>query len=49
MQRMESTAVEIEQGAEAFLPSPLSLPALRKAATTCRGCPLYRNATAADD
>ena len=28
-----------------FLPDARSLGALRKAAATCRGCPLYRNAT----
>lgn len=34
-----------EQGAEPNLPDRLSLPALRTAAASCRGCPLYRNAT----
>src|SRR5438876_11941218 len=28
-----------------FLPTRVSLPALREAARTCRGCPLYQNAT----
>lgn len=28
-----------------FIPDELSLPALRKAARACRGCPLYANAT----
>jgi uracil-DNA glycosylase family protein len=32
-------------GAERYLPPRLSLPALRKAAAGCRGCPLYRDAT----
>jgi uracil-DNA glycosylase family protein len=32
-------------GAEAFLPSRLSLPALREAASVCRGCDLYAAAT----
>jgi uracil-DNA glycosylase family protein len=32
-------------GAEAFLPPRHTLPALRTAAQTCRGCPLYRDAT----
>ncbi|MGE0868993.1 MAG: UdgX family uracil-DNA binding protein [Kofleriaceae bacterium] len=32
-------------GAEQFLPVQRSLPALRVAAETCRGCPLYRDAT----
>jgi DNA polymerase len=32
-------------GAERFLPPRLSLPVLRKAASRCRGCPLYRDAT----
>lgn len=31
--------------AREFLPARLSLPALRRAAKTCRGCPLHRNAT----
>ena len=38
-------SVTAERGAEAFLPRRLSLPALRTAAASCRGCPLYRNAT----
>jgi uracil-DNA glycosylase len=32
---------------ETFLPRELTLPALRKAAAHCRGCPLYLNATQA--
>ncbi|MCM1970675.1 MULTISPECIES: UdgX family uracil-DNA binding protein [Streptomyces] len=32
-------------GAEPFLPSRGGLPALRRAAAGCRGCPLYRDAT----
>lgn len=32
-------------GAEHFLPARRSLPALREAAQSCRGCPLYRDAT----
>lgn len=31
--------------AREFLPERLSLPALRRAAKDCRGCPLHRNAT----
>ena len=34
-------------GAQAFLPAEHSLPALRTAISTCRGCPLYRDATQA--
>src|ERR1044072_4071244 len=33
-------------GAEEFLPARAGLPGLRKAAHDCRGCPLYRDATA---
>ena len=32
-------------GAERYIPPRLSLPALRKAAAGCHGCPLYRDAT----
>jgi DNA polymerase len=32
-------------GAEAFLPPERSLAAMRAAVATCRGCPLYRDAT----
>jgi DNA polymerase len=32
-------------GAEAFLPEKHTLPALRAAVPTCRGCPLYKHAT----
>ncbi|HEU0031191.1 MAG TPA: UdgX family uracil-DNA binding protein [Kofleriaceae bacterium] len=34
-------------GAQAFLPEKHTLPALRDAVHTCRGCPLYREATQA--
>jgi uracil-DNA glycosylase family protein len=34
-------------GAQRFLPTHRSLPALRAAAQTCRGCPLYQDATQA--
>ena len=34
-------------GAEPFLPVKHTLPALRAAISTCRGCPLYQNATQA--
>jgi DNA polymerase len=34
-------------GAESFLPTRKSLPALRAAVPTCRGCPLYKHATQA--
>jgi DNA polymerase len=34
-------------GAGAFLPARHTLPALRSAVTTCRGCPLYHEATQA--
>jgi DNA polymerase len=34
-----------EPGAEAFLPEKRSLPALREASATCRGCSLYVHAT----
>ena len=34
-----------EPGAEAFLPEKQSLPALRRASTSCRGCSLYEHAT----
>ena len=32
-------------GAEAFLPTRRTLPALRDASSTCRGCTLYKHAT----
>src|SRR5436305_7453611 len=35
------------QTAEPFVPQERSLPALREAARSCRGCELYRNATQA--
>jgi len=34
-------------GAQSFLPSEHTLPALRAAVTACHGCPLYRDATQA--
>src|SRR6185503_2663542 len=34
-------------GAESFLPAKHTLPALRAAIPTCRGCPLYKDATQA--
>jgi uracil-DNA glycosylase family protein len=34
-------------GAQGFLPAERTLPALRAAVNTCRGCPLYRDATQA--
>lgn len=34
-------------GAQAFLPAKLSLSALRASVATCRGCPLYKDATQA--
>ncbi|HEX3759830.1 MAG TPA: UdgX family uracil-DNA binding protein [Kofleriaceae bacterium] len=34
-------------GAQSFLPAERTLPALRAAVVTCRGCPLYRHATQA--
>jgi uracil-DNA glycosylase len=34
-------------GAQAFVPAERTLPALRAAVVTCRGCPLYRHATQA--
>src|SRR5688572_11405920 len=34
-----------EGGAAAFIPPGPSIPKLREASTTCRGCPLYKNAT----
>ena len=36
---------ETHPGAESFLPTRKSLPALRAAVPTCRGCPLYAGAT----
>jgi uracil-DNA glycosylase len=34
-----------DEGARAYLPERLTLSALRRAAATCRGCPLYKDAT----
>jgi DNA polymerase len=34
-------------GAERYLPAAITLPALRAAVSTCRGCPLYQDATQA--
>jgi uracil-DNA glycosylase family protein len=39
------TPDESGPGAEAFLPAKRSLPSLRVAASVCRGCDLWRNAT----
>jgi DNA polymerase len=33
------------EGAEAYLPSKLTLPTLKEAAAICHGCPLYKDAT----
>jgi uracil-DNA glycosylase len=40
-------ATEVTGSAAVHLPDRLSLPALREAVHTCRGCELYRNATQA--
>ena len=40
-------ATEVTGSAAVHLPDDLSLPALREAVQTCRGCDLYRNATQA--
>ena len=40
-------ATDVTGSAAVHLPDRLSLPALREAAQTCRGCDLYRNATQA--
>jgi uracil-DNA glycosylase len=40
-------ATEVTGSAAVHLPDRLSLPALREAVQTCRGCDLYRNATQA--
>ncbi len=42
---MAKVACEWTGSAADFLPRKISLPALRKAAEGCRGCPLYCNAT----
>lgn len=44
---MPSRATAKIPGAEAFLPPSHSLPVLRQAVQSCRGCDLYRNATQA--
>lgn len=44
--RPKPTPEEIP-GAEAFLPDKPTLPAMRAAVHTCRGCPLYKGATQA--
>lgn len=44
--RARPTADEIP-GAESFLPTKVTLPTLRDAVHTCRGCTLYREATQA--
>ncbi len=38
---------QLKEGAERFVPEERSLPILRAAVQTCRGCDLYRNATQA--
>jgi len=45
--RRAHTAVPDAPGAQAFLPERHTLPALRAAVATCRGCPLYQHATQA--
>lgn len=40
-----STSTEVYPGAELFLPPELSLRSLRDSSRSCRGCPLYKNAT----
>lgn len=45
--RMPKSLPEDVPGAESFLPVKHTLPALRAAIPTCRGCPLYKNATQA--
>ena len=40
-----SISTGIFPGAEAFLPAELTLKALRDSARSCRGCPLYKDAT----
>jgi uracil-DNA glycosylase len=45
---VEGSVVDSERrplSARPFLPASLSLTSLREAARTCRGCPLYQNAT----
>ena len=45
--RQPKPAPEEVPGAEGFLPARHTLPALRAAIPTCRGCPLYKHATQA--
>src|SRR5205085_773566 len=45
--RKPKPSAETHPGAEAFLPVKRSLPSLRASVPTCRGCPLYQNATQA--
>jgi uracil-DNA glycosylase family protein len=45
--RKPRPTLETHPGAEAFLPVKHSLPSLRIAANTCRGCPLHQGATQA--
>lgn len=40
-----STSTDLYPGAELFLPSHLTLQALKDSSKSCRGCPLYKNAT----
>jgi uracil-DNA glycosylase family protein len=45
--RMPRPSPEEVPGAEGFLPARHTLPSLRAAIPTCRGCPLYKEATQA--
>jgi DNA polymerase len=45
--RAQGTPSQEFPGAQSFLPADRTLPTLRAAIVTCRGCPLYRNATQA--
>jgi uracil-DNA glycosylase len=45
--RAHPATSERAPGAQPFLPSEHTLPALRAAVATCHGCPLYRHATQA--
>jgi uracil-DNA glycosylase family protein len=45
--RLHAVAAQEAPGAQVFMPPEHSLPALRAAVTTCRGCPLYQHATQA--
>lgn len=44
---MGASKEQLKEGAERFVPEERSLPILRAAVQTCRGCDLYRNATQA--